>query len=89
MNKIVDAHHHFWHPARGDYGWMPVDDQILTRPYGPADLEDSLKAAGVSGTVLVQAAPTVEETEYLLGIADISRQQNHWRLCSVWPVIQC
>ena len=70
MNKFVDAHHHFWHPARGDYGWMPADDPTLSRPYGPADLEDSLNAAGVAGTVLVQAAPTVEETEYLLGIAD-------------------
>jgi len=50
--------------------WLPVDDPILSRPYGPADLKDSLKASGVTSTVLVQAAPTVEETEYLLGIAD-------------------
>ncbi|MCB1335555.1 MAG: amidohydrolase family protein [Roseivivax sp.] len=66
----IDAHHHFWHPARGDYGWMPADDPVLTRPYGPADLAPGLAATGVSRTVLVQAAPTVEETEYLLGIAD-------------------
>ena len=70
MKAIIDAHHHFWHPSRGDYGWMPVDDPILSRPYGPADLEDGLKTVGVEGSVLVQAAPTVEETEYLLGMAD-------------------
>ena len=66
----VDAHHHFWNPARGDYGWMPPDDPVLSRLYTPIDLAGSLTATGVAKTVLVQAAPSVEETEYLLGIAD-------------------
>ena len=72
MTKIIDAHQHFWHPARGDYGWMPEDDPILSHPYGPADLEPHLVKSGVVGSVLVQAAPTVEETEYMLGIADVT-----------------
>lgn len=67
---IIDAHHHFWQPARGDYGWMPPGDPVLDRPYGPADMADALAKAGVSHTVLVQAAPTVEESEYMLGLAD-------------------
>lgn len=66
----IDAHQHFWQPLRGDYGWMPKDDPILTRPYDPSHLAPDLAAAGVTGTVLVQAAPTIEETEYMLGIAD-------------------
>jgi L-fuconolactonase len=66
----IDAHQHYWHPARGDYGWMPMDDAVLARPYGPADLAPALAAHGIARTVLVQAAPSVEETEYLLGIAD-------------------
>jgi L-fuconolactonase len=66
----IDAHQHFWHPGRGDYGWMPADDPILSRPYGPAELWPQLQAAGVAGTVLVQAAPTVAETDHMLGIAD-------------------
>jgi len=66
----IDAHQHFWHPGRGDYGWMPPDDPILSRPYAPADLWPQMQAAGVEATVLVQAAPTVNETEYMLGIAD-------------------
>lgn len=68
--NTTDAHHHFWHPARGDYGWMPADDPVLSRPYAPVDLASELTACGVTKTVLVQAAPTVEESEYLLGIAD-------------------
>ncbi|HEU0221450.1 MAG TPA: amidohydrolase family protein [Paracoccaceae bacterium] len=66
----IDAHQHYWHPARGDYGWMPKGDPLLDRPYGPAGLAPLLAAHGVDGTVLVQAAPSVEETEYMLGIAD-------------------
>lgn len=68
----VDAHQHFWQPLRGDYGWMPEDDPILSRAYAPVDLAPELAACGIDKTVLVQAAPTVNETEYLLGIADAS-----------------
>lgn len=67
---MIDAHQHFWHPARGDYSWMAPDDPVLARPYLPADLLPQLDAAGVSGTVLVQAAPSVAETHYMLGLAD-------------------
>lgn len=66
----IDAHQHFWNPARGDYGWMPKDDPILARPYSPADLAPHLVRQGIDATVLVQAAASVNETEYLLGIAD-------------------
>lgn len=68
----IDAHHHVWNPARGDYGWMPPDDPILSRVYGLADLDEAVAQTHVTQTVLVQAAPTVHETEYLLGIADAS-----------------
>ena len=68
----IDAHHHFWNPARGDYGWMPLDDPILSRAYTPTDLEKVLGPMQVTQTVLVQAAPTIQETEYLLEIADAS-----------------
>ncbi|MEM9049620.1 MAG: amidohydrolase family protein [Pseudomonadota bacterium] len=66
----IDAHQHYWHPARGDYGWMPMDNPVLARPYGPAHLAPHLAAHGIDATVLVQAAPSIEETEYMLGLAD-------------------
>jgi L-fuconolactonase len=66
----IDAHQHYWHPDRGDYGWMPQGDPVLDRPYGPADLTPELARHGIERTVLVQAAATVAETEYMLGIAD-------------------
>ncbi len=67
---IVDAHQHFWNPARGDYGWIPVGDAVLDRVYGPADLAPLLAQNGVGRTVLVQAAATVAESDYMLGLAD-------------------
>ncbi|MHB2167228.1 amidohydrolase family protein [Alsobacter sp. R-9] len=69
MTERIDAHQHYWHPGRGDYFWLSPDS-VLNRPFGPADMEPLLAEAGFQGTVLVQAAPTVEETEYMLGIAD-------------------
>ncbi len=70
MSAKIDAHQHFWNPARGDYDWMPMDNPTLARSYAPSDLDPHLIANGIDQTVLVQAAATVEETEYMLGIAD-------------------
>ena len=67
---MIDAHQHFWNPARGDYGWMPKDDPVLSRVWGPGDLAPHLARHGIEKTVLVQAAPSIAETEYMLGIAD-------------------
>lgn len=49
---------------------MPPEDPILARTYAPNDLEPELKACGIEATVPVQAAATVCESEYLLGVAD-------------------
>jgi L-fucono-1,5-lactonase len=66
----IDAHQHLWQPLRGDYDWMPLDNPILNRAYHPNDLAPILEKTGIDGTVLVQAAATVHETEYMLGLAD-------------------
>jgi L-fuconolactonase len=67
----IDAHQHFWNPARGDYGWMESEGaKPLRRTIMPQDLQPHLAAYGIDRTVLVQAAPSVNETEFLLGIAD-------------------
>jgi L-fuconolactonase len=68
---IIDAHQHYWNPARGDYGWMDgAGLEHLRRAILPVDLAGHLKKFGIDKTVLVQAAPTVNETEYMLGLAD-------------------
>ena len=68
----IDSHQHFWNPARGDYDWMPKGDPVLDLVYRPTDLTATLARHQIDGTVLVQAAATVAETEYMLGLADAS-----------------
>jgi len=65
----IDAHQHFWAIARGDYGWLTPELTALYRDFQPVDLEPELAAQDIAGTVLVQAAPTVAETLYMLGLA--------------------
>jgi L-fuconolactonase len=65
----VDSHHHFWRPERGDYHWMSPDDETLWRDYGPAELRPHLERNGIAETVLVQAAETLEETQFLVQLA--------------------
>lgn len=67
---MIDAHHHFWRRSRGDYGWLTPDLGPLYRDFGPGDLAPLLAGAGVTGTVLVQAAPTEAETGFLLDLAE-------------------
>lgn len=68
-NTQIDAHQHYWDPARGDYGWLTPASSTLYRPFGPADLAPLRARCGVARTVLVQAAPSVDETWYLLDLA--------------------
>jgi L-fuconolactonase len=66
----IDAHHHLWTLARGDYGWLTPDLAPIYRDFSLPDLAPHLAAAGIEGTILVQAAPTEAETMYLLDIAE-------------------
>jgi L-fuconolactonase len=65
----VDAHQHFWSLKRDDYFWLTPALAPLYRDFGPGDLQPLLEGAGISRTILVQAAPTVTETEYMLRLA--------------------
>ena len=71
--RRIDAHQHFWRLSRGDYGWLRPDAPGLAplyRDFLPAELDPLLRHHGVRRTVLVQAAPTEAETEFLLALAD-------------------
>jgi L-fuconolactonase len=66
----IDAHHHLWTLARGDYGWLTPALAPIYRDFQLPDLAPHLSAAGIEGTILVQAAPTEAETMFLLDIAE-------------------
>jgi L-fuconolactonase len=65
----VDAHVHVWRLARGDNAALTP---AMTAIYGdrePADLKPGLDAAGVRRVVVVQAAETLAETLFTVGLA--------------------
>ena len=62
----VDAHHHVWTIARGDYSWLSPD-LAISRDYGLDDLRPLL--GDITATVLVQAADTEAETAFMLDVA--------------------
>ena len=66
----VNAHQHFWRLSRGDYDWLTPDLAPLYRDFEPADLAPLLAASGISASILVQAAETDAETDFLLHIAE-------------------
>lgn len=65
----IDSHQHFWKISRGDYSWMKPEMKALYRDYLPADLKPTLEAHKIDKTVVVQAAPTLAETDFLLELA--------------------
>jgi L-fuconolactonase len=71
MNRI-DSHQHFWQLSRGDYSWLTKDLGVLYRDFLPVDIKSELSYANVSNTILVQAADTLAETDFMFSQASIS-----------------
>jgi L-fuconolactonase len=65
----VDAHHHFWDPAKADYPWLTEALAPIRRAFGPAHLEPLLAELRIDLTVLVQTRSSVDETREFLAAA--------------------
>ena len=66
---IIDAHHHLWRYSAVEYDWIDDNMSALRRDFLPADLLAELEQAGVNAAVSVQARQTLEETRWLLDLA--------------------
>jgi len=67
---IIDAHQHFWDPARADYPWMAAPELTpIRRAFAPADLAPLLRENGIDATILVQCRSSLDETEAFLRMA--------------------
>jgi len=71
---MIDSHFHIWQLQRGDYGWLTPDSGSIFRDVGVADWQAQAGANEVSHGILVQAAPSVAETEFLLHQAALHPQ---------------
>lgn len=70
MASVVDAHQHFWNLEKVEYPWLTSEYGLIYRTFEADELAPQLEQAGVDSTVLVQAADSYEETEYILGEAE-------------------
>jgi L-fuconolactonase len=66
----IDSHHHLWKYTTAEYGWIDQPMAALRRDFAPGDLKRELDAAGFAGAVAVQARQTLEETRWLLDLAE-------------------
>jgi L-fuconolactonase len=69
--KILDSHHHLWSYSPTEYPWIPQGSP-LQKDYLIPELETAAQTAGLSGTVAVQARQSLQETRWLLDLADSS-----------------
>ena len=67
---IIDCHTHFYDPSRpGGVPWPGKDDKVLYRTVLPKQFREVAAPLGVTGTVIVEASPLVEDNQWLLDLA--------------------
>jgi L-fuconolactonase len=69
----VDSHQHFWRYSPNEYGWIDDSMVALQRDYLPAEAKREMDRAGIDACVAVQARQTIEETRWLLELAEVNR----------------
>jgi L-fuconolactonase len=67
----IDSHQHFWNYNPEEYPWIKAEWPIR-RSYLPEDLAAELKFCDLDGCVAVQARQTLQESKWLLELADRS-----------------
>jgi L-fuconolactonase len=70
----IDTHQHYWRYAAEDFPWINAGMPALQKDCVPGDVLPALQAAGVDAVLAVQARSCADETDYLLGLAQINPQ---------------
>jgi L-fuconolactonase len=66
----IDSHLHFWRYNSAEYGWIDESMGALRRDFLPGDLQPEMERAGIDACIAVQARQSLEETRWLLELAD-------------------
>jgi len=66
---MIDSHHHLWRYSEAEYPWIPEGSPLAQNQLIP-EFEAVTSKAGVTGTVAVQARQVIEESDFLLSLAD-------------------
>jgi L-fuconolactonase len=67
---ILDSHVHFWQYNAAEYAWIDDTMMALRRDFVPEDALGVMAPAGIDGCVAVQVRQTLEETRWMLRLAD-------------------
>lgn len=69
-SHIIDTHTHFYDPTRPEgVPWPSKSESLLYRRTLPEDLRKAVQGLGVTGTVVVEASPWLEDNQWLLDLA--------------------
>ena len=68
--KRIDSHQHFWQYNPAEHSWMTDAMQLLKQDFMPADIGPLLNQIGFDGCIAVQARQSIEETNWLLKLAN-------------------
>lgn len=68
--NIIDSHQHFWKYDPAHLPWITDSLYLLKRDFLPADLRPIYNKNSINGCVAVQAIQTIQETYFLLDLAD-------------------
>jgi L-fuconolactonase len=66
----IDAHHHLWDVESGRYSWPTPAHESIYRTFSIADLQPELVRSAIDGTILVQTADSLDDTDSMLDVAD-------------------
>jgi len=68
----IDSHQHFWVYTPQGFEWISTGMEVLKQDFLPENLEPLLESSSLDGSVVVQAMQTLEETHWLLELAEAS-----------------
>src|SRR5687767_8650355 len=66
----IDSHQHFWRYTAAEYSWIDESMGALRRDFLPAEARREMDRARIEACIAVQARQTLEETRWLLELAD-------------------
>jgi L-fuconolactonase len=66
----IDSHQHFWMYTPESQPWISEDMQVIRRDFLPQDLKIEIDREGFDGTVAIQAPQSLDETRFLLRLAN-------------------
>ena len=81
VKHLIDTHIHIYDTDRAVYApnhpdavpWPPADDTVLHKPHLPAEYKSVSQPAGVTGVIVVEASPRLDDNRWVLDLVENDR----------------